>query len=152
MKTHVNKKIRARLLSPSSLVFSAPHLGFISLTHKRKKIIKCGELLAHSYSCGVAQQCDWLTTLPYVLLQDIPPFLFVSHCSFCFQTLAFISLSLIQHVYNIYKRKPLFFLPRITFSVSSRYKFIPLTFSLFLPSVSLHFQSTTVLDNASIRF
>lgn len=48
--------------------------------------------------------------------------------------------------------KPLFFLLRATLFVSSRYKFIPLTFSVFLPSVSLHFQSTTVLDNASIRF
>lgn len=58
-----------------------------NLAYKRKKIVKCGErLFAHSYSSGVAQQCDWLTTLPYVLL-DTLPFPFVSHCC-CSQTLA----------------------------------------------------------------
>lgn len=149
------QEIVAQLLSLSFLIFFSLHLALSHWgKHKQKKIIKCGELFAHSYSCGVAQQCDWLTTLPYVLYILLLPF--VSHCSFCFQTLPFTFLSL-SHYYTVYtgiyaKYKPLCFLPRTTFFVWSRYKFIPLTFSLFLflPSVSLHFQSTIVLDSASI--
>jgi len=133
----------------SHLLCSSP--SFISLTHKRKKIMKCGELFAHSYSCGVAQQCDWLTTLPLrTAVGYSTTSLHLSDARFYHS----LSLSL-SHSYTAYTSiygKPFFFLPPTTFFISSRYKFIPLTFSFFLPSVSLHFQSTTVLDNASIRF
>lgn len=103
IKVHVNKKSWRDFISLLSLLLRSPPC-FISPTYKLKKIIKCGELSAHSYSCGVAQQCDWLTTLPYVLLWDILPFSFVSHCSFCFQTSAFTFLSLSRSIY-IYIRE-----------------------------------------------
>lgn len=108
------------------------------LMRKRKKIVKCGErLFPHSYSSGVAQQRDWLTTLPYVL-PDTLPFLFVSHCSYRFQTLAFTFLSLariqVRAVVYMYICATVLLLSAHTSPfVSSRYKFIPLTFS---PSLS----------------
>jgi len=75
LQSRLKQGIAARLLSPSVPFPSAPSpLGpFPSysrsrLAHKRKKIVKRAErLFPHSYSFGVAQQCNWLTTLPYVL-------------------------------------------------------------------------------------
>lgn len=131
----------------SSLFYMPPlflclsNLSRSHLMRKRKKIVKCGErLFPHSYSSGVAQQRDWLTTLPYVL-PDTLPFLFVSHCSYRFQTLAFTFLSLariqVRAVVYMYICATVLLLSAHTSPfVSSRYKFIPLTFS---PSLLLSF-------------
>lgn len=141
-----------------------PTTSHSNLAHKRKKIVKYGErLFLHSYSFGVAQQCNWLTTLPYVLSWIpcyFPSSLIASLLSERF-VLTFVFLALRNTGTRVYM-----YICEIPFSsflsalpllrdINSSFLlslFLPLSLSLAPFRLSLHFQSGTVLGNASIRF
>lgn len=129
-----------------------PTSSHSDLTHKREKIVKCGErLLLHSYSFDVPQQCNWLTTLPYVLYRipyhfpssPIAPLLSDRRSSLPssfprFPIHRYARIYIHTYMYRYIVCEIVLLTAHLSASVSSRYKFIPLTlsFSFSRPSVS----------------